>query len=169
MRKGYSLIEMIVTIALLVMLMPIFDRFFKVIAFELPRDSWLVNESIVLLNAVKNIRSDVAEALALSQEAGDSNEPSSLVIKLANGVVSYNFKNGRLIRRQKDADRETIPDDTTWSLPHGIIEMQVSSAKHKAGAVELVTGLEYWDNGKPRRKMANSYVFFAGVAGRPTQ
>jgi prepilin-type N-terminal cleavage/methylation domain-containing protein len=163
MRKGYSLMEVLVTITILLMVMATLDRFFRVIVFDMPRDSRLVQENVVLLNAVKNIRSDVAKALALSQGPADANEPSWLVIQSADGEVRYKFENGVLVRKENAA-----ADETTWSLPHGKIEMRVLSDKYKTGAVEVETGLEYWDNGKPRKRVANSYVFFAGLPGVAT-
>jgi hypothetical protein len=169
MRKGYLLVEMIVVIAVLVMVMVTFDQFFRTIIYELPRDSRLVQEDVVLLNAVKNIGADVASAKAVSQKAGGPDETPSLVIQQADGVVNYEFENGRILRRKSGSVQGALPDERTWSIPHGKVDMRVWNAKHGANAVELVACIEYLDLGKTRRKMANSFLFFAGMPWEPAK
>jgi hypothetical protein len=163
MRKGYLLVEMIVVIAVLVMVMVTLDQFFRTIIYELPRDSRLVQEDVVLLNAVKNIGADVASAKAVSQKADGPNETPSLVIQQADGVVNYEFENGRILRRKSGPVQTSLPDEKTWSIPHGKIELRVLNEKRGADAVEIMSCIEYQDLGKTRRKMANSFLFFAGM------
>ena len=98
MRKGYLLVEILVVLAVMAMVGGIFDRFLVTFAFDLPRDSRLIQENITLCNAVSHIRTDVASAKTLSQIGVNSNEPNTLLVELPNGIVSYKFSNGRILR-----------------------------------------------------------------------
>jgi hypothetical protein len=160
MRKGYLLVEMIVILSVLTLVLLITGRFFRTFAYELPRDFRLVQEGCVLNNAVSHIRADVASAKVLSESVDDSAEPVLLVMKLPDGMVSYEFNDGRILRRVVGA-QETAARDTIWLVPHGRIEWRVWRRDQTGYVVELRTCIEYKDLGHIQRKMANSYLFFA--------
>lgn len=162
MRKGYLLVEILVILFVLMLVSVTLGRFFRTLAYELPRDSRLVQESCVLNNVVSRIRADVASAKVLSESVGDSAEPVSLLMKLPDGVVSYKFNDGRILRRGAGAP-DTASGDTIWSVPHGRIEWRVWHRDQTGYAVEVRTCIEDKDLGHIRRKMANSYLFFAGT------
>jgi hypothetical protein len=163
MRKGYLLTEMITIIAVLALVLLITERFFRTLAYELPRDSRLVQEGCVINNAVSHIRADVASAKVLLESVGGSAEPASLVMKLPDCMVSYEFYDGQILRRGT-GNKDTASQDTVWSVPHGRIEWRVWSRDQTGYAVELKTCIEYTDRGNTKRKMANSYLFFADTA-----
>jgi hypothetical protein len=162
MRKGYSLVELLVILFVLMLVSVTLGRFFRTLAYELPRDSRLVQESCILNNVVSRIRADVASAKVLSESVGDSAEPVSLLMKLPDGVVSYKFNDGRILRRGAGAP-DMASGDTIWSVPHGRIEWRVWRRDQTGYAVEVRTCIEDKDLGHIRRKMANSYLFFAGT------
>ena len=164
MRKGYLLTEMITIIAVLALVLLITERFFRTLAYELPRDSRLVQEGCAINNAVSHIRADVASAKVLLESVGGSAEPASLVMKLPDGMVSYDFDDGRILRRGTGNKDTTSRDTVVWSVPHGRIEWRVWSRDQTGYAVELKTCIEYKDRGNTKRKMANSYLFFADTA-----
>jgi type II secretory pathway component PulJ len=159
MHKGYLLVEMIVVLSVFALIAIGLNRFFITLAYDLPRDSRLIQEDHSLNNAVNHIQTDVALAKALSQTNGDSNEPNTLFIELPSGVVSYKLSDGRIIRSfAGGADGNMV-----WRVPHGRIEWRVWS-KGKAGyAVEVRTCIEDEAFGQAQKKMANSNLFFAGA------
>ena len=159
MRKGYMLVEVVVVIFVLMMVSAAFDRFWGTFAFDLPRDSRLIQENTTLTNAVSHIRADVASAQTLSQAGGDSNEPNTLLVELSNGVVSYKLIDGRIIRSFAGND----DGDMVWPVPHGMIEWQVWSKGKTGYAVEIRTCIEDRNFGQAQKKMANSNLFFAGA------
>ena len=165
MRKGYLLIEMIFVLLILGMLSVPLTRLFRLFAYELPRDNRLVQEDLILLSAAGCIRADVASATTVSEKPGRTPGETSLAVQKTGGVVSYDFGNGRIIRRKDTIVQGAIPEETVWSIPHGKVEIQVWSKNQKGYAVELITFVEDKDLGHTRRKMANNYVFFAGVSG----
>ena len=160
MRKGYLLAEMMVIISVLAMVLLITEPFFRTFAYELPRDSRLVQECCVINNAVSHIRADAASAKVLLESVGDSAEPVLLIMKMPDGMVSYKFNDGRILRRGT-GNKNTASGDIIWSVPHGRIEWRVWSRDQKGYAVELRTCIEYNDHGLIQRKMANNYLFFA--------
>jgi prepilin-type N-terminal cleavage/methylation domain-containing protein len=165
MRKGYILVEMIVVLAVFAMIAAGLDIFFRTFAFDLPRDSKLVQENCSLENAVNHIRADVVSAKKLSQVIGDSNEPNTLLIELTNGVVSYKLADDRLIRNFSAGHQ----GDMVWPVPHGKIEWLVWSKGKTGYAVEVRTCIEDRNFGQVQKKMANSNLFFAGALWETAQ
>jgi hypothetical protein len=153
MRRGFLLIEILMVLFILMILAVFFGRLWRVFIYEVPRGYRLVQESTTLNNLVSHIRSDVASARTLSQSSGDS-----LLIETAQGVISYKFEQG-LILRQKDGGAQ---DSISWSVPHGKIEWQVRNTGKNGSAVEVITYIEDRDLGHIRKKMANSNLFFTG-------
>jgi hypothetical protein len=160
MRKGYLLVEMIVVLFVLALISPILERFFRTFIYDLPRNSRFVQESRVLNDVARHIRADVVSAKALSESVGDSAEPVSLQIELPEGMVSYSFSNGQISRSSPD----TMSGDIEWSVPHGRIEWRVWNRDKTGYAVEISTYIEDNALGHIRKKMANSFLFFAGIA-----
>ena len=163
MRKGYLLVEILVVLAVIAMVGGIFDRFLTTFAFDLPRDSRFIQENITLCNAVSHIQTDVASAQTLSQVGVDSNEPNTLLVKLPNGMVSYRFSDGRILRSFTKGTTGITAGDMVWLVPHGLIEWQVWSKGTAGYAVEVRTCIDGKNFGQIRKKMANSNLFFAGA------
>jgi len=163
MRRGYLLVEMLVTIFVLAMVMVTLDRFFRTFTYDLPRDSRLIQENSTFNNVVSYIRADVALAKTLSQAGDDSNEPNTLLVELSNGVVSYKSRNGRILRSFVGGATSAASGDMVWSVPHGRIEWRVWSKGKTGCAVEISTCIEDKSFGHIRKKMANNNLFFAGA------
>jgi predicted NUDIX family NTP pyrophosphohydrolase len=84
-------------------------------------------------------------------------------MKMSDGVVSYKFSNGRILRSFAGGTAGAESVDMIWSVPHGRIEWRVWH-KGKAGyAVEISTCIEDKSFGHIRKKMANNNLFFAGA------
>lgn len=160
MRKGYLLVEMIVVLFVLALISPILERFFRTFIYDLPRNSRLIQESRVLNSVVNCIRADVVSAKALFVSDGNSAESASLLMETPDGIISYKFSDGRIFRSSSD----TAPGDMEWSVPHGRIEWRVWNRDKTGYAVEISTYIEDKALGHIRKKMANSFLFFAGMA-----
>ncbi|MGD0552580.1 MAG: hypothetical protein ABSB25_08015 [Sedimentisphaerales bacterium] len=163
MRKGYLLVEILVVLAVMAMVGGIFDRFWGTFAFDLPRDSRLIQENITLNNVVSHIRADVVSAKTLSESVNGPDEPNTLLMKMPNGVISYKFSNGRILRSFTRGTTGVTAGDMVWLVPHGWIEWQVWSKGTAGYAVEVRTCIEDKNFGQIRKKMANSNLFFAGA------
>ncbi len=154
MRKGYLLVEMIVVLFVLAMIAATLERFWGTFVYELPRNSRLVQERRVLNSVVNCIRADVISAKSLS--VTDSN---LLTIEASDGVVSYEFGDGRIVRSSSD----TAFGDIVWSAPNSRIDWQVLNKNKTGYAVEISTYIEDKRLGHIRKKMANSFLFFTGT------
>ncbi len=163
MRKGFSLVEVLAVMAVLSLVFATFTRFFRVLLSDLPRNSRLVQENCSLLNLVEHIRADVSCAKGLPQTSD-----GTLSVKLGEAVVVYEPA-GQADYRRRFTKTGGPSEDTVWSIPHGRIGWNL---RHKNGggyAVEVKTHLEYNEYGHLQKKMANSYLFFVGTAGRTGQ
>jgi hypothetical protein len=165
MRKGYILIEMIVVLSVFAMIAIGLDRFFGTLAFDLPKDSRLIQENRSLENAVSHIQADVALAKTLSQSCGDSNEPNTLTIELPNGIVFYKFHDDRIFR----SFIGVADGNMVWSVPHGKIEWRVWNKGKTGYAVEVSTSIQDRTFGQAQKKMANSNLFFVGALWETAQ
>jgi len=157
MRKGYLFVEVMVFLAVLVMVAASLDRFFRAFTYELPKSSHFIQESLILNNAIDHIRADVASAKSLTESVGDSAQPVLLVIERADSTVSYKFSDGRIIRSRTGAGEKS------WPVPHCRIDWRILQRDKTGYAVEVNTCLEDRDFGRIHKKMANSFLFFAGT------
>ncbi len=163
MRKGYLLVEILVVLAVMAMVGGIFDRFWLTFAFDLPRDSRLIQENTTLNNVVSHIRVDVVSAKTLSESVNGPDEPNTLLMGMSDGVISYKFSDGRIFRSFVGGATSAASGDMVWLVPHGWIEWQVWSKGTAGYAVEVRTCIEDKNFGQIRKKMANSNLFFAGA------
>ena len=160
MRRGYLLVEMIVVIFVLAMIAATLERFWGTFVYELPRNSRLIQESRLLNGVVNCIRADVISAKALSVSDGNSAEPAWLLMETSNGLILYKFSDGRISRSSPD----TTSGDIVWSAPHSGIDWRVWEKNNTGYAVEISTYIEDKRLGRICKKMANSFLFFAGIA-----
>jgi hypothetical protein len=157
MRKGFLLIEILMVLFIFMLLAVTFGQLWRTFIFEVPRGYRLVQESSTLNNLVSHIRSDVASARTLSQSTGDSSQ-AVLLMETPDGVISYKFEQGRILRQKEDDAQNSI----SWSAPHGKIEWRVRNMGKNGLAVEVITYIEDRDLGHIQKKMANSHLFFTG-------
>ena len=163
MRKGYLLIEMLVVLFIMALIMATLERFFRTFAYDLPRDSRLIQENTSLNNVVSHIRSDVVSAKILSESANDSNEPNALLMEIPDGMISYKFSSGHIFRSFVGVATGAASGNMVWSVPHGRIEWKVWNKNKTGYAVEISTCIEDKSFGHIRKKMANNNLFFAGA------
>jgi type II secretory pathway component PulJ len=163
MRKGYLIFEMMVVIFIMAMVMVTLERFFRTFTYDLPRDSRFIQENSTFNNVVSHIRADVVSAKILSESANGPDEPNTLLMKMSDGVVSYKFSNGRILRSFAGSVTDTAAGDMVWLVPHGRIEWRVWSKEKTGCAVEISTCIEDKSFGHIRKKMANNNLFFAGA------
>ena len=163
MRKGYLIVEMMVVIFVMAMVMVTLERFFRTFTYDLPRNSRLIQENHTLSNAVSHIRADVVSAKTLSESVNGPDEPNTLLMKMSDGVISYKFGNGRILRSFVGGATSAASGDVMWSVPHGRIEWRVWHKGKTGCAVEISTCIEDKSFGHIRKKMANNNLFFAGA------
>ena len=168
MRKGFSLVELLVVVVVLPFVFLLFDGLFKTIAGEIPMSVRLINENTTLLSMLRQIQQDVDQAKNLPKSfAGQTASDHVLLIELSEGVICYQMRDGRAFRdKLTDVPQNTAGEPRIWSMPHAKVQWKVLERNGQGYAVETNTHLEYGRRGQWKQKMAHSHLYFTGALGK---
>ena len=165
MRKGFTLVEIMVVIVILPFVMVLLGGLFRTILSEIPASYRIAQENTTLLNMLELMHQDIDKAKGLPVSfAGQTASDELLLIELPDGVVCYELKDGQVIRARLTGDQ---PDETqgtrVWSLPHAKIEWQVWTRDGERYALQIQSYVEHKSLGRTERKMANSHLYIIGA------
>jgi len=168
MRKGFSLVELLVVVVVLPFVFLLFDGLFKTIVSEIPTSVRLIQENTSLLNVLRQIQQDTDKALSLPKSfAGQTAGDHVLLIELSEGVICYQLKDGQIVRQKlTDTSQGKAEEPRIWHIPHANIEWKLWERNGQGYAVETNTHLEYSRRGQWKQKMAHSNLYFAGALGK---
>ena len=161
-NKGFTLVEIMVVVITLPFVFLIVDGLFRTLLAEIPWSWRIAEENTTVLNVLEQMHQDLDKAEGLPKTfAGRTADDKVLLIELADGVICYELKDGRVIRGRltKDGTEET----RVWSAPNAKVEWKVWTENGQGYAVEAKTSVEYKRRGQWNRKMANSHLYFVGV------
>ena len=165
-RKGMTLVELLVIIAILPIFMLAFDRLFKTVAKDIPRSYRVVNENVSLLNMLKKMQQDIDVAEGMPKSYGNysvSNE--QFLIKQTDSVICYRFEDDKVLRYMLTEDNSSGSEEAEdfWTLPHAIIHWRILEQNGNGYAVEIRKHIEHNVLGHPEKKLSNSYIYFVGA------
>ena len=165
MRRGYSLVEMLVVLAIVSTVSIVVSKLFTTLISDIPRSYRIVQENTSVLNMLEQMHEDVDLARGLPESFAEyTTDKDLLLIELPNGIVGYQLKDGRVLRRSLPAALEHYEEDTkVWSVPNAIIEWQVRRNNSAGYAVEVKTHIEHNVRGLSEEKMAASHLYFVGA------
>jgi len=168
MRKGFSLVELLIVIVILPFVFLLFDGLFKTLASEIPWSIRISNEHTTLLHMLAQMQKDIDHAKGLPQSyAGHISNDSQVLIELPEGVFCYQFEDGRVLRQKlTDAQQSDAGNPIAWSLPHARVQWKVWARNGRGYAVEANTHIEHKRRGEWKKKMAHSHLYFAGALGK---
>lgn len=168
MRKGFTFFELLLIIVVLPFVFLLFDGLFKTIVGEIPMSVRLIQENTSLLSMLGQIQQDIDNAKGLPKSfAGQTASDRILLIKLSEGVICYQLKDGQVFRRQlTDTQQEKLQEPRVWLIPHANIKWKVLERNGQGYAVEANTHLEYGRRGQWIKKMAHSHLYFTGALGK---
>lgn len=168
MRKGFSLVELLVVVVVLPFVFLLFDGLFKTIAGEIPMSVRLIQENTSLLSMLREIQQDIDQAKDLPKSfAGQTASDHVLLIELSEGVICYQLKDGQVIRHKlTDTQQSKTEKPRVWSIPHASVKWKVWERNGQGYAVETNTHLEYGRKGQWKTKMVQSHLYFAGALGK---
>jgi len=168
MRKGFTLVELLVVVVVLPFVFLLFDGLFKTIAGEIPMSVRLIQENTSLLSMLGQIQQDIDEAKGLPKSFADQTANDQLLlIELAEGVICYQLKDGEVVRHKlTDTPQGKAEEPRVWPIPHASVKWKVWERNGRGYAVETNTHLEYGRRGQWKQKMARSYLYFAGALGK---
>ena len=166
MRKGMTLVELLVVLLVLPFAVMALDVLLGTMLKDFPRSLQLVQENATLLNMLEHVRKDVRVAKALPKSFGQyTADDEVLLIELVDGVVCYRSEAGKLIRRNLSQDPDAEAGDSiVWSLPNSVVQWHVWQEAGQGDAVEVKTHIRYKLRSKYQQKMANSHLYFLGAS-----
>ena len=165
MRKGFSLVELLVAMVILSFVSVVLAGLFTTIISDIPRSYRVVQVNTTLLSMLKQMRSDIDAAKGLPESfAEHTTNDELLLIELADAMVYYQLKDGKVLRRKLTNTQQGGSENTTvWLVPHAKVEWQVWKKDKGGYAVEVKTHIEHKIRGHWEKKMANSHLYFVGA------
>ena len=168
MRKGFTLIEVLVVVIALPFLMLVLNDLFRTLIKDIPRSYRVVQENTSLLSMLEQMQQDIDKAKGLPESFDEYTTSNKLLlIELAEGMICYQLKDdkARTVRRSSLASRVTGDESriTVWSIPHAKVEWQVWRKDGGGYAVEVQTHIEHKIQGHWEKKMANSHLYFVST------
>ena len=174
MRKGFTLVEMLVVIIVLPFVMLVLDGLFSTLIRDIPRSYRVMQENTSLLSMLEQMQQDIGRAKGLPESFDEYTTSNKLLlIELAEGMICYQLKDDKVLRlRTRDEGRGTRDASIvnrlssvsqSWSMPHAKVEWQVWRKDGGGYAVEVKTHIEHKVQGHWEKKMANSHLYFVGA------
>ena len=165
MRRGYTLAELLVSLAIISIVSIVVSKLFTTIISDIPRSYRIVQENASVLDMLEQMHEDVDFARGLPKSFAEyTTGKDLLLIELTNGIVGYQLKDGKVLRRSLPIAQEHYEEDTrVWSVPNAIIEWQVRRNNSTGYAVEVKTHIEHNVRGLAEEKMAASHLYFVGA------
>ena len=166
MRKGFTLVELLVVIIVLPFVMLVLDGLFSTLIRDIPRSYRVVQENTSLLSMLEQMQQDIDKAKGLPESFDEYTTSNKLLlIELAEGMICYQLKDEKVLRRKlTDNQQKNALEKKSWSVPHAKVEWQVWRKDRDGYAVEVKTHIEHKIRGEHwEKKMANSHLYFVGA------
>ncbi|MHC4489081.1 MAG: PulJ/GspJ family protein [Planctomycetota bacterium] len=165
MRRGYSLTELLVAMAIFSIVSIVVSKLFTTIISDIPRSYRIIQDNTSVLNMLEQMHEDVDLARGLPKSFAEyTTDKDLLLIELPNGIVCYQLKDGKVLRRSLPTAQEHYEEDArVWSVPNAKIEWQVRRNNGTGYAVEVKTHIEHNVRGLAEEKMAASHLYFVGA------
>ena len=165
MRKGFSLIEMIVVLAAFTALSLPLSLLITTTLRDIPNSFKVIQVNTSVLNMLRQLRKDIDIAVALPESVGRyTTDNKHLLIELPTGMICYRLQDAEIHRlRLTSSEKDDLENTASWSVPAAEIQWQVWRKPNYAFAVEIKTCIEQKRQGHPQKKMTNSHLFFMGA------
>ena len=167
MRKGFTLIEVLVVVAITPILAVALSGMFRVFVRDIPQGARLLQQNTSVLDMLQNVRRDVDRAVALPAQFQDVQmNDQRLLVELPEGTVSYEFHDGEVARTAFGPDGAAASKPRLWRAPKAVVTWKPWRRGNEAYAVEVHTAVQQRIRGKWYNKFANSHVFFLQGLGK---
>lgn len=165
MRKGFSLVEMVVVMVVVVALLVPLAGLSTTTIRDIPQFYRTIQTNTTVLNMLKQMHRDINAAAQLPKSfAGFATDDKLLLIELTDGVICYQLKDHKVLRRTLTSQSKTTDDHTTvWPVPNAEILWKVWRKNDTGYAVEVNTCIGRKTPGRLEKRMANSYLYFVGA------
>jgi prepilin-type N-terminal cleavage/methylation domain-containing protein len=156
MRRAFSLVEMIVVVCVLPIFLVMTSRVFVLLGREIPKSTSLMAEQALVQQILDLVRRDLDEAKALIE----SDDPQTLRIQKAQGVVVYEAAHGKVTRTVARPGDGAQEPDAEWAVPDASIRWRRLGQGTEAHAVEVHTGMIQKTAHGDQERLASAHVFF---------
>ena len=172
MLRGFTLLEIIAVLPLMVLVGAIVAGVFPVLVRDVPRVQETVNVRVRLGHMLGRLQKDVDAAGSLPESAaGRSAGEGLLLLQLPDAVVCYEVGRGSVTRSRLSEDANGQPIETdAWSVPSARVSFNRWPRSGRCRAVEVHTAVEHTMHGQTREKLAKTHLFHLAVLpGRRAQ
>ena len=167
MKKGFSLIEVLVVVVILPFVAIALSRFFATFIRDIPRMTRVVEQNTTVLDLLGQLRQDMDAATALPDAVGtETSDSDTLLIQRPQDVICYQLQPGRVDRTILAPDAQ---DRRTWTFPDAVVEWTPWRQAETSYALELRTRVRQRIGTKLKDKMVNAHVLFVGQPGKDGQ
>ncbi|HET6430045.1 MAG TPA: prepilin-type N-terminal cleavage/methylation domain-containing protein [Phycisphaerae bacterium] len=162
MRKGVTLVELLLAVSILLMVGAISVELFGTIVRDIPDRKRAIDEHTALAGMVRQMRKDASAATDASAEEGTG----GLVLTCPAGKVRYQAAAGRVERTEEPADAGGRGRTMAWPVPHATVRWDVRRDGGRAVGLEVRTKVDPVGRARDQRPLANAHVLLLGAAGR---
>ncbi len=166
MRKGFTLVELLIVIIVLPFVMIVLGGLFSTLLRDIPRSYRVMQENTSLLSMLDQMQQDINKAKGLPESFdGHTTNDEMLLIELADSVICYQLKDEKILRRTlTDNKQSNALEQKVWSAPHAKVQWKVWRKGTNGYAVDVKTYIEHKvRGGHLQKKMANSHLYFVGA------
>ena len=131
MRKAFTLIEVVVWLAIVPVVMLALSQIEATFLGDLPRATAVVREQTTVLHMIDAIGDDVDRAVALPDSLGPrQSDDQTLLIALPTAVVAYEWADGQVSRVILDRDGREDPNSQR-QCGHRLAAMEGGRGRHR--------------------------------------
>lgn len=161
-RKGYTLIEVIIMLGVLAVVTGLCTKAFRVIIIDIPQMHKDFQVNVTVSHMLRRLQNDIETAKSLPDNIGGLQSGDDvLLIETDDGVIVYRFNDGKV---SKD---KVVPgeDVDMWNVPRADISWKVWKKGGAGYAVEVTRSIKRRVLGNWQKKLKNSHVYFVGIRG----
>lgn len=166
MRRGFSLIEILVIVVITPFIFLLFNGLFRTLLSETTWSWRIAHENTTMLNMLDQLQKDIDKSTALPESfEGHTANDNQLLIESADGLLSYQQKEGKVLRQRLTNANSGAEETRVWSLPNAKIIWRVWAKDGRRYAVETDAHIERSARGQWKKNMAQSRLYFQGAFG----
>ena len=168
MRKGFTLIEVLVIVVVTPSVALALGSLFATLVRDIPQTTRVLQQNTTVLNLLGQLRRDMDRAVGLPEQwENKRTNDQTLLIEVPDGVVSYRFGEGEVLRTSSPPDGQAAPgDERVWKIPKAIVTWRPWKRNDAAYAVEIHSHVQQRVRACMREKLAGSHVFFIQGLGK---
>jgi len=165
MRKGFTLMEVLIAVIILPFMIIALDGLFKTLIKDIPRSHRVVQVNTSVLNMLEKMQQDIDKAKGLPEKYNEYIASNKiLLIDMPEGMICYQLKDDKVFRYNlTDNQKSSLAQTKYWSIPHTIVRWNIWRKDTAGYAVEVRTHIEHTVQGHLEKKMANSHLYFVGA------